>query len=85
MVANTRSAAAELPPCASAKVTVVSPCAKVTQMHHADKQRYCGTMIIALNLGMTSGVTVTTLMDAGYCTSAQTTKQAYNPVMEHSD
>jgi len=79
------SAAAELPPCASAKVTVESPCAKVTQMHHADKQRYCGAMITAPNLGMSSGVSVTTVMDAECCTSTHTTKEAYNPVMENSD
>jgi hypothetical protein len=34
--------------------TELSPWHKV--MHHADKQRYCGAMITALNVGMTSGV-----------------------------
>jgi len=66
-------------------VTAESPCAKVTQMHRADKQRYSGAMITASDLGMTSGMTATTLIDANYCTSTQTTKQACNPVMEHSD
>jgi len=79
------SAAAELSPCANAKVTVVSPCVKVTQMHHADKQRYCGAMITASNLGTPSGVTVTTLKAVQYCTSKQTTKNAYSTVTEHSD
>ena len=54
-------------------------------MHHANKQRYCGAMITALNLGTPSGVTVTTPKDVQYCTSTQTTKHAYNTVMEQSD
>ena len=65
--------------------TELSPWHKVKQMHHADKQRYFGAMITALNLGTTSGVIGTTLKDAAYCTSTQTTKQAYNLVMEHVD
>lgn len=59
--------------------------AKVTQMHHADKQRYYGAMITALDLGMTFGVIGTTLKDVAYLTSTQTKKQAYSLVMEHGD
>jgi hypothetical protein len=71
------------PPISAA--TELPPCDKVTQMHHADKQRYCGAMITALNLGTTSGVIGTTLKDVAGCTSTKPTKQAYHLVMEYGD